>query len=123
MIPTYVALEHEVEVLVLRKGVAVALIGAQFGTGCLLDAVRRNRGRQADRLGPRVPPSRKLPDKGLGNVLDGCISAYGIAIDRRVAHSEFALVAGGEHEVPLGIGQGHERGSSHPCLEVLLGKT
>ena len=67
-----------------------------------------------------VAPAGQLPDERLGHVLDGRVAADGVAVDRGVADGELALVAGGQDEVALRVGQRHQRRAAHAGLQVLL---
>ena len=100
--------EHLVEQRVFGQGVGVLLPGAQLGRGCLLDGGDRNHHAvlqrdagvavlvahdletaDADACGRGlVTPTADLPDTGLEQVLDGCVAAYRIAVDGRVAAGE-----------------------------------
>ena len=77
-------------------------------------------------VGPRAAATslRQLASahtSGLRDVLDRREPADGVAVDRRVADRELALVPGGEHQMTLGVRQRHQRRAAHPGLHVLLG--
>ncbi len=67
-----------------------------------------------------VAPASQLPDERLRHVLDRGEAADRVAVDRRVADGELALVARGQHEVSLRVGQRHQRRAAHAGLQVLL---
>src|SRR5262245_20779356 len=117
-----VGVEHLVEQVVRRQGVGVELPRSQLRRRRLRDRVLRDRRLLATSLRLRVPPSGQVPDESLRNVLDGRVAANGVAVDRRVAGRQLALVAAGEHEVAVLVRQAHPDDRADPCLEVLLGK-
>ena len=69
-----------------------------------------------------VAPAGQRPDQRLRDVLDRREPADRVAVDGRVAHRQLALVPGGEHEVALGVGQGHQGRTPDARLQVLLGE-
>ena len=112
-----------VEQLVVGQRVGVELAGPQLGRRRLGDRVLRDRRRS--RRAPRPARCASAPARQtsvFGHVLDRREAADRVAVDRRVADRELALVAGGEHEVALGVGQRHQRRAAHPRLDVLLGE-
>ena len=56
-----------------------------------------------------------------GTSLIGREAAGGVAVERRVADGDLALVAGGQQQVPVLVGQPHEQRAAHPGLQVLRG--
>ena len=73
--------------------------------------------------GVGVAPPGELPHQRLRHVLDRCEAADRVAVDRRVADGELALVAGGEHQVALLVGQSPSGVVPRtPGLQVLLGQ-
>ena len=117
-----VVVEDVVEDVVGRQRVLVDLAGAQLGAGRLGDAAVGDGWNLTSLHGLGVAPAREFPDEGLGHVLDRREATNGIAVDGGVADGNLALVAGGEHQVPLGIGHCHQGRAAHPCLQVLLGQ-
>ena len=70
----------------------------------------------------RVAPPRQLPHQRLRHVLERVEAAHRVAVQRRVADRQLALVAGGQDQRTLLVGQCHEDDAAHPRLEVLHGQ-
>ncbi len=68
-----------------------------------------------------VAGARELVDEGLGDIADHGQAAAHIAVERAIAHRDFALIAGGQHHRAGLVGQGHQRHAAQPRLQILLG--
>ena len=77
--------EHFVKQVVFGQGVGVFLSGAQFRAGWLDDGVDGDGWQLAVFFGVAVAPAGEFPYAGLEQVLDGGVSADGVAVDGGVA--------------------------------------
>ena len=68
----------------------------------------------------RVAPARQRENGGFVNVLDGRKAPAHVAIQRAVAHGVFALVARGQQQMAVLVGQGHEQHAAHARLQVFF---
>ncbi len=108
-------LEHFVQHRVGRQAVHIALAGGQFGRGFLVD----------DGLGNQLAPgvgvdvARQGKHLGLVQIANQAQAAVGVAIQRAVAHGDFALVARGEQQVAEGVGVFHQHRAANAGLQVL----
>ena len=93
--------------------------GASSADGGLSMRVLRDRLGLAALAGVRVAPAGELPDQRLRHVLDRREPAGGVAVERRVADGDLALVAGRQQQVPVLVGQPHEQRAAHAGLQVL----
>ena len=64
--------------------------------------------------------TRQPVDVGLDHVSDHGEAAHEIAVERRVANRELALVARGQYDAALEVSDRHEQRASDPRLDVLL---
>ena len=117
-----VVVEHVVEQCVVGERVGVELSRSQLGRRRLGDGRLGDRRGLAAALGLGVAPAGQRPHQGLGYVLERSEAAHGVAVDRRVADRELALVAVGEHQLALGVRDAHDDRAAHARLDVLLGE-
>ena len=68
-----------------------------------------------------VDVARQIVDHRLGHVADHRQAAAHVAVERAVADGELALVAGGEQQVVVLVGERHQDGAADAGLDVLLG--
>ncbi len=111
-------LEERVEHVVGGKALVVALVGTQLGRGRLHQHRLGDDGAARHAISVPAQPVHER----LGHVLDHGEAACRVAVERRVAGGELALVAGGEHDPPRGVGHGHEDHAADARLEVLVGE-
>src|SRR5574343_47167 len=117
----HVALDDGVQHLVFGQAVLVLLVRTQFGAGRPGD----------DALGDRVAagavgvvlvaPARQRKHPGLEHVLDHREPAGHVAVEGAVAGRHLALVAGGQHDRPGLVGQGHQKRAADAGLDVFFG--
>src|SRR5687767_7534811 len=103
-----VGFEDRVELRIWRQRVLVLLIGAQLGRRRALE-----HGLRDDALARAgVDVARELIDEGLRHVLDHGEAAGHVAVERRVADGDLALVAGGENEPAELVRERHQQGAA-----------
>jgi hypothetical protein len=113
--------QHRVEHLVGGQALVVSLVRPQLGRGRLLQHRLGDRPERR-RPGPPVPVLTELVDLGLRDVLDRGEPTDGVAVQGEVTGGDLALVAGGEHDPPVGIGDRHQQQPPQARLEVLVGQ-
>ena len=110
-----VELKDSVENRVGRQGIGVRLVRAEFGGGGLFNGIE----------GDQLPLGIEVAGEGVHfhfrQVGDHGESAAHIAVEGAVTHRDFALVAGGEQEGAVFIGERHEQETPGAGLQVFLG--
>src|SRR5437667_3959550 len=110
-----VILEYGIENFVRWQTVAVFLVRAQFSRRRLLQARLRNHG------AARVCVLTQTVNQCFWNVGDDGQSAHHVSIKCTVAHAQFALVAGGEHDGSEFVGKRHQQRTASARLNIFLG--
>ena len=119
-------LQQRIEQRVIRQRVAVALVGSQFSAGGFLTdgcAHQFTRCRQAE-LGAAlrrcrgIDPGAEAEHAGFVEVANHGQPAVHVAIEGAVTNRELTFVAGGEQQLPLLVGHGHQQGAADARLQV-----
>ena len=104
--------QYPVKDIIRRQAVFVFLIRAQFGRWRLVDNRHRDHfscGALHPSAVVRVAPAASLKHAGFVHVFDRVIAAGHIAIDGRIAHSDFGFVARRQKHFAELVGLGHQQ--------------
>ena len=110
-----VELKDAVEDGIRRQGIGIGLVGAEFGGGGLLNGI------EGDHLVLGIEVAGEGVHLHLREVGNHRETTAHIAVEGAVTNRDFALVASGEQEGAVFIGERHEQETSGAGLQVFLG--